>query len=135
MTAHVSALTDIVRRHIDCGHYAGTALVAARRGQIVLEHYDGQGGLGLPSGPNTVWPIASISKLFAAATLMALVERGELSIETRVCDVLPTFRGGGKEEIRLRHLLAHTGGMIPESTKMEQRLVTQVSLPELIDEM
>jgi len=43
------------------------------------------------------------------------VERGELSIETRVCDLLPTYRGDGKEEMRMRHLLTPTAAF-PELT-------------------
>jgi serine-type D-Ala-D-Ala carboxypeptidase len=135
MRQHISTLTDIVREHMASRHYAGAALVAARRGQIVLEHYDGQASPDVPSAPNTLWPVASISKLFASAALMALVERGEVSVNTRVCDVLPTFRDDGKDEVRLCHLLTHTGGMIPESSEMVQRLADQTPLAALIEEM
>lgn len=101
----------------------------------MFEHYEGLAGPGLPSRPDVLWPIASISKLHAVAAILALVERGEISLDVRVCDVLPAYVGDGKEEMRLRHLLTHTGGMIAESPNMERHLVAQAPLATLVEEM
>ncbi|HAR43907.1 MAG TPA: serine hydrolase [Bdellovibrionales bacterium] len=65
--------------------------------------------LALPMTVETVFDLASVSKVFATATLAALfVERGWISWETPVCAVLPSFE---YPEIRIRHLLAHTSGL------------------------
>lgn len=62
----------------------------------------------LPMLPDTVFDIASVSKIFATATLAGvMVERGWISWETRVASVLPGFAW---PEIEFQHLLSHTAG-------------------------
>ena len=124
----------IVQRHIDEGGFTGAAVIGARRGQIVLEHYAGNAGPGLPSSENVLWPIASISKMYAVSAIMSLVERGEITLNTLVSSVIPAFSGEMREEIRLRHLLTHTSGLIYESPEMEARLIAQTTLEDLIAE-
>jgi uncharacterized protein YbbC (DUF1343 family)/CubicO group peptidase (beta-lactamase class C family) len=63
---------------------------------------------------DTIFDAASLTKVIATATaVMQLVERGQLAIEARVSDVLPEFRGGGRETITIRQLLTHTSGLPP----------------------
>jgi CubicO group peptidase (beta-lactamase class C family) len=131
MTPHLEAL---IHRHIQTGGYAGAAVVAARHGEVVLEHYAGQAAPNLPSGPQVLWPIASISKMYAVSAIMSLVEQGQLTLNLRVVDVLPEFSGDMREEVRLRHLLTHTSGLIYESPQMEARLIAQTPLEALIHE-
>src|SRR5262249_1604804 len=60
----------------------------------------------LPMTVETSFDISSVSKIFATASLAALlVQRGWLSFETPVRAILPAF---GSSEIRIRHLLSHT---------------------------
>jgi CubicO group peptidase (beta-lactamase class C family) len=129
-----SPLAALIQRHIDAGGFLGAALLVARNGRVVLEHYAGQARPGSSSSPHTLWPIASISKVYTATLIMRLVELGELTLNTHVARVLPRFTGEGREEIRLRHLLTHTSGMIYESPEMEARLAAQVPLDALIEE-
>jgi beta-lactamase class C len=100
----------------------------------VFEHFSGNAAPGLAAGPNVLWPLASITKLFTAAAVMRLVELGELTVNTPVWQLLPTFRGGGREDVRVRHLLTHTTGLPYESRAMADRLAAHASTDELIDE-
>lgn len=62
---------------------------------------------------HTVFPIASISKTFAATAVMRLVEQGKLDLDAPVQQYLPEFRVRDSEVSRavtMRHLLTHTGG-------------------------
>jgi CubicO group peptidase (beta-lactamase class C family) len=129
-----SRLQDLVQRHIDSGGFTGAAVMAARRNEIVLEHYAGEAAPGLPSKANVLWPIASISKMYAVSAIMSLVERGEITLNTLASDLLPKFTGEGRETIRLRHLLTHTSGLIYESPEMEKRLMDQTPLEVLLEE-
>ena len=130
----LSRVANIVQRHINEGGFAGAAVIGARRGIILLEHYAGDAGPGLPSNENVLWPIASISKMYAVSAIMRLLENGEITLNTLACNILPEFTGDGREEIRLRHLLTHTSGLIYESPEMEARLIAQTPLEELIKE-
>jgi CubicO group peptidase (beta-lactamase class C family) len=125
---------EIIDQHTCAGQYSGAALIVVKAGQIVLEHYAGEAAPGLASDANVLWPIASISKVYTATMILRLVEEGLLTLNTPVCEMLSSFRGGGREEIRLRHLLTHTAGMIYESPEMEKRLLARTPITTLIDE-
>jgi CubicO group peptidase (beta-lactamase class C family) len=124
----------VVARHIFEGGFAGAAVIGSRGGQTLLEHYAGEAALGLPASERVLWPIASISKMYAVSAIMRLVERGEVTLNTLVSDVIPEFTGEMREEVRLRHLLTHTSGLIYESPDMEARLVEETPIEDLIQE-
>lgn len=130
----VSRLTDLIERHILEGGFTGAAVIAMHKNKKVLEHYAGNAAPNLKSGSNVLWPIASISKMYAVSAIMSLVERGEVTLNTLALDILPKFTGEGRETIRLRHLLTHTSGLIYESPEMEERLIAQTPLESIIEE-
>jgi CubicO group peptidase (beta-lactamase class C family) len=113
----------------------GAALAVAHRGEPVGSHFAGQAAPGAAAGPATLWPLASITKLYTAVTVLGLVERGVLALSTPVRRVLPDFDGKGREKITLRHLLTHTSGLIYESPEMERLLIDQTPLEEIVDEV
>ncbi|MET7431582.1 MULTISPECIES: serine hydrolase domain-containing protein [Streptomyces] len=49
-----------------------------------------------------------VSKPVLVFVLARLHDRGELSTDTRVADVIPEFAAGGKQEVTVEHLLTHT---------------------------
>lgn len=129
-----SQLTDLIQSYLQQGQFSGAALVIARRGRLAFAHYAGTAAPNLPAGPAVLWPLASISKVYSAAAIMRLVELGVLTLNMAVSSVLPQFTGEGREDVRLRHLLTHTAGLIYESPEMEARLVAQTPLPTLLEE-
>jgi CubicO group peptidase (beta-lactamase class C family) len=67
----------------------------------------------LPVTPHTVFPIASISKTFAATTIMRLVEQGKIDLRAPVRTYLPDFRvrdEAASRDVTVWHLLTHLGG-------------------------
>ncbi|MEA4923434.1 MAG: serine hydrolase [Eubacteriaceae bacterium] len=60
-----------------------------------------------------IFHMASVSKLFTATAILQLEERGLLSTEDRLIDVLPWIKMDDRRlpEIRIGHMLAHTSGM------------------------
>lgn len=125
---------ELLERFVRNDDFSGGAVIVAKGDHIVLEHYAGDARPGLPSGPEVLWPLASISKLYSVAMIMRLVERGALTLNTLASQVLPKFTGEGREHVRLRHLLTHTSGLIYESPEMEARLAAQTPMAALIDE-
>jgi CubicO group peptidase (beta-lactamase class C family) len=62
----------------------------------------------------TLFQIGSVSKTFTATAIMALVERGRLTLDDPVVKHLPTFRVAGPgpvDGITVRHLLTHASGI------------------------
>lgn len=129
------AFVTLIDRYLAEGGFAGAALIAAQHGKIVIEHYAGNAAPGLPASATTLWPLASISKVYTAAMIMRLVEQGQLTLNRPAHHLFPTFTGEGREQIRLRHLLTHTAGMIYESPVMAERLAAQTPRAALIEEM
>ncbi len=67
----------------------------------------------LPVNAHTVFPIASISKTFAATAMMRLVEQGKVDLRSPVRTYLPDFRvrdSVASREATVWHLLTHLGG-------------------------
>lgn len=60
---------------------------------------------------DTVFDLASLTKLFTSILAVQLMERGRLELEAPVRRYLPEFTGGGKEVITVRQLLTHTSGL------------------------
>ena len=133
-TGRLGPLQELLDRFISEGQLNGTAVAVAQGGEQVAELYAGEAAPGRAAGTDTLWPLASISKVYTAAVVMALVERGLLTLSMTVRSVLPEFDGDGRESVNLRHLLTHTSGLVYESPDMEQRLLDQATIDEIIDE-
>ncbi|WP_426690502.1 serine hydrolase domain-containing protein [Rhodanobacter ginsengiterrae] len=89
----------------------GAAVLVARGDEIL---YRGARGLadvksGAPLTPDSVFRIGSISKQFAAAGLLKLVEAGKLSLDDPLSKFLPDFPNG--KHITVLELLNHTSGV------------------------
>ena len=127
-------LQELIERSIDEGAFAGAAVAVTVGDRTVFEHYAGDAAPGVPSSPEVLWPIASISKLFTAAMVMRLVELGELPLDTRIEALEPRFTGDGREVVDVRQLLVHTSGLPYESPEMGARLAARTPLAGLVDE-
>ncbi len=71
-----------------------------------------------------VFLLASITKPMTATGVMVLADRGQLKLTDPVQRYIPEFRGDGREEVLIRHLLTHTSGlpdMVPENTELRKR--------------
>ncbi|MCX4967670.1 serine hydrolase [Streptomyces sp. NBC_00654] len=108
--------------------YAGAVLLAGRGGTVALHRpigkavryaaYDEKTDTGVEFPPeqqiamaeDTVFDLASVSKLFTSILAVQQIERGALELEATVASYLPDFAGGGKKDITVRQLLTHTSG-------------------------
>ncbi|MFJ3038359.1 serine hydrolase [Streptomyces tendae] len=108
--------------------YAGAVLLAGRGGTVALHEpigmavryraYDEATDTGvefpageqIPMAADTVFDLASISKLFTSILAVQQLERGALELEAPVASYLPDFGRAGKQDVTVRHLLTHTSG-------------------------
>lgn len=133
-TGLLATTAERIHDWIADGQIAGAALAVARDAEPIAELYFGDAAPGEEACAKTLWPLASISKLYSAAMIMALVEQGVLTLSLPVHAILPEFKGGGREDVTLRHLLTHTSGLIYESPAHVERLRAKTPYDELIDE-
>jgi CubicO group peptidase (beta-lactamase class C family) len=82
----------------------------------------------IPAAPNTLYDLASITKLFTTTCVMRLVEQGRLALDEPTARWMPEFAAGGKEQVTLRHLLTHTSGLPDylEVWKLEQTVDARI---------
>lgn len=126
---------DLLDRMVAEEEVPGAAIAVAHGGKPLAEYAVGIASPEQPATAETLWPLASISKLYTAAAVMALVERGLLAPSTPVSQFVPAGTGEGREQITVRHLLTHTSGLIYESPEMEARLKAQTPLDAITDEV
>lgn len=94
----------------------GLAVCVVKDGNILFEKGYGYSDLDnkvLVSPDQTVFQIASVSKLFTATVVMQLVEQGKLSLDEDVNHYLSAFQieNPFKTSVTLRTLLTHTSGI------------------------
>jgi CubicO group peptidase (beta-lactamase class C family) len=65
----------------------------------------------IPAATDTLYDLASITKLFTTTCVMRLVEQGRLALDEPLAGWMPEFAAGGKERVTPRHLLTHTSGL------------------------
>ncbi|MFE7896917.1 serine hydrolase [Streptomyces sp. NPDC057424] len=108
--------------------YAGAVLLAGRGGTVALHRpigmavryqaYDEKTDTGvefppgeqIPMAEDTVFDLASVSKLFTSILAVQQMERGALELEAKVASYLPDFGRAGKQDVTIRQLLTHTSG-------------------------
>lgn len=74
-----------------------------------------------PLRDDAVFLVASITKPLVATAVLQLVERGQLTLSSRVHEIIPEFGKQGKSGISIRHLLTHTSGlpdMLPNNREL-----------------
>ncbi|MFI8189245.1 serine hydrolase [Streptomyces sp. NPDC085946] len=109
--------------------YAGAVLLAGRGGTVALHRpigmavryqaYDETTDTGvefpadrqIPMAEDTVFDLASVSKLFTSLLAVQQAERGALELGARVAAYLPEFGRAGKQDVTIRQLLTHTSGL------------------------
>lgn len=60
---------------------------------------------------DTIFDVASLSKLFTAVVAMQQVERGRISLEASVARYVPAFGANGKAAVTVAQLMTHTAGL------------------------
>lgn len=101
-------IAEYARQH----DFHGTIAIA-RQGKVVYARSFGLANLAfkVPSTLETRYKIASITKLFTAALILQLRDRGKLDLQKPIKTYLPGYTGPAGDEVTLHQLLDHTSGI------------------------
>ncbi|MEV8374514.1 serine hydrolase domain-containing protein [Kribbella sp. NPDC056861] len=104
--------------------YAGAVTLLGHDGKVVtrtatglaLKYSDGSGtelppDQQIPMRTDTIFDMASVSKLFTSIVVMQLVEKGKVGLDTPIATYVPEFAENGKAAITVRQALTHTTGL------------------------
>ena len=89
----------------------GVTVLVARGEQVLYRGARGMASveLGVPLSPDQVFRIGSVTKQFAAATLLKLIDDGRAKLDDPLSQYLPDYPNG--KAITLHQLLNHTSGV------------------------
>ena len=112
---------DVIEKGISEKAFPGATVAVGYRGKVAVRafgklSYDAKGA---PANPNTMYDIASLTKVVATTTLVAKLVEGDfavpLDLDAKIERYLPEWAGGPNAEWRhkvtVRHLLTHTSGL------------------------
>jgi CubicO group peptidase (beta-lactamase class C family) len=115
-SARLETIDRVIRRGIAAGGYPGAAVVVGRRGAAVWEKGFGHLGWTADSpevlADRSIYDLASLTKVVGTTTAaMVLYDEGKLDLDEKVTHFLHEFTGGQKDQVTVRQLLMHRGGL------------------------
>jgi CubicO group peptidase (beta-lactamase class C family) len=106
-------LAAAVEDDVAAARYDGAVIAVARGGRVVFHRALGfaERASGRRARHDDVFCLFSVTKTLTAATVLARVDRGALSLTTPIAEVIPEFGVKGKQRVTVAHLLTHSGGL------------------------
>jgi CubicO group peptidase (beta-lactamase class C family) len=118
--SRLDVIDGLVEKQIADGELAGAVVLVGFRGKIIFRRAYGDRQVEPAREPMTVdtaFDLASLTKPIATATsVMILVDEGRIDLDAPVAKYLPGFGSNGKEQITVRDLLTHQGGLIADNS-------------------
>jgi CubicO group peptidase (beta-lactamase class C family) len=124
--ARLQRAYDLLQRWADADKLPAAALCVGRKGRMVEPRFFGRlrpEAKAPPLPKDALFLLASPTKPVTVAAAMLLVERGQLTLEDKVAQIVPRFAANGKEEVTVLHLMTHTSGlpdMVPNNEKLRK---------------
>ncbi len=120
--AETGRVDDLIGAEMRRQRIPGLSLAVLREGEIIKAEGYGVAdrALRVSATPQTVYKIASVSKLFIATGVLSLVQDGRISLD----DPIVGFLDGAPaawSAITVRHLLSHTSGLVREGPGFDAR--------------
>jgi CubicO group peptidase (beta-lactamase class C family) len=136
-TSLAPKLDKIVKTSIEEAVAPGVAIAVGRNGHIAYMKGYGYIDWNQPGSPavdtNTLYDLASLTKVIATTTLaMILEENGQLDLNRTVVSYLPEFNSPEKAQITVKQLLTHSGGLeaganIYQTAKGREQYLSQIN--------
>ena len=139
--AQLQPAYEVIENAIADKTFPGATLAIGYRGRVAVHafgklSYDAKAAT---TAPNTMYDIASLTKVVATTTLVAKLAEGDfavpLDLDAKIERFLPEWASGPKAEWRhkvtVRHLLTHTSGLPPfkeywRTSKNKQDTLTKI---------
>lgn len=104
-----------LEEEIMLNHIPGAVVFVSHQGNVLLNESIGNRSIFPKKNPmtlETVFDVASLTKVVTTLpALLKLIDASEVQLDDKVSYYLPKFGQGGKDEITIENLLAHTSGL------------------------
>lgn len=127
ITSSIATAVDSLFTDYEKPGSPGASLVIVDNGRILLGKAYGLADVEgrRAASTTTNYRLASVTKQFTATAVMILVDRGKLSLDDRLTDVLPGAPMYARD-VRVRHLLNHTAGLVDYEDLIHDSVTVQV---------
>jgi methyl acetate hydrolase len=88
----VSAVRDLLRAAVAAGEVPGAVAAVCDRDRLLFEVAEGSAGTGHALHPESMFRVASMTKLVTSVAVMMLVERGRIALHEPLARYLPGYR-------------------------------------------
>ncbi|MFF1607674.1 serine hydrolase domain-containing protein [Amycolatopsis sp. NPDC058278] len=105
----VRAFDRFVKEQAAVDAFSGSLLLV-HRGRPVLARSYGRANAAAPNGPDTLFAMASVTKLFTAVAIAQLAQAGKLAYTSTLGSLLSGFPAAIADTVQVHHLLTHTSG-------------------------
>jgi len=110
----LSQIDVLAKKAIDGKMTPGIQVLVARRGKVIFQKsYGHQTYEPLAKVQNSdIYDIASVTKIVSTLpNVMQLFEKGKVTLDSKLGDMLPSLKGSNKQDISFKNLLSHYGGL------------------------
>ena len=114
----------------------GASFAAIRDGEFLIKKSYGLANVSTktPVKASTNFRLASVTKAFTAMCILKLIERGKVSFEDRLSDLIPSLPKYA-DEISVRQMLNHTSGLGDYENDVPEHFPGQVHEDYVLEKM
>lgn len=112
----LAQIDSIINGAIKDNMTPGAQIVVARRGKVIYQKSFGNHTYknNIPVKDDDLYDVASLTKVLSTLpNLMQLYDRGEVTLNDKLGDMLPVFKGSNKEDATLINMLTHQARFQP----------------------
>ncbi|WDF78222.1 serine hydrolase [Mucilaginibacter sp. KACC 22773] len=120
---NLQEIDQIAREAITQHATPGCVVLVAKDGKVIFNKAYGYHTYDnvMPDKLTDIFDLASMTKISATTVeAMQLVDQGKLSVENTLGDYLPLARTSNKNDVKLREVLLHQAGFIPDIQSFEK---------------
>ena len=116
LTAHhhlfADSVDDYIRDQMNLHHIPGLVFVVLKDGRVIKQQSYGLANveLGVPTSKDSVFPLASVTKIFTSTAVYLLVQEHKIRLDDRVTQFLPGLPKSWNE-VTVLNCLSHTSGI------------------------
>jgi len=112
-TEAFALVRDELEQNLRSGEELGASIHVDLDGEAVVDLWGGFRDVErtTPWTEDTITNVWSTTKTVTSLAALVLVERGELDVHAPVARWWPEFAANGKQDVEVRHLMAHTSGV------------------------
>ena len=116
----------ILDRAVRIGQVESAVLHVGRRERLFTRAFGA-------ANENSMFLLGSISKPISLTALMRLYDSGAFKLEDRLGKFIPSFKGQGRGDVTLKHLLTHTSGLPDQLADNAELRRSHASLSQFVE--